>query len=92
MSQDIGVVLLGIATADRTEMKLIQDAFKSRWASLTLEEAGSFSVGQKVSFNGSSGVIEAVVEKINRKSISVKCTTHDWMKYRVSPSLLTVIA
>tara|TARA_R110000824_G_scaffold44926_7_gene130354 strand:+ start:666 stop:944 length:279 start_codon:yes stop_codon:yes gene_type:complete len=84
-----GDVLLGIATADRQELRLIQDALKARWATLTKEEASAFTVGQRVFFVSKRGErVEGTIEKINRKTIGVK--VNDWTSYRVSPSFLEV--
>jgi ribosomal protein L35AE/L33A len=90
MNDELGNVLVGIAKASREDMRLIQDAFKARWNTLTKEEANAFSVGQRVFFNDRQGRrIEGDIEKINRKSINVR--VGEFNSYRVSPSLLGVV-
>ena len=85
---NIGEVLLGIAQADRAEVRLIQDALKARYNTLARDEATQFRIGMKVSFTHGKEEIEGEVVKINRKSIGVETHIGQW---RVSPSLLTVV-
>ena len=70
-------------------------AIQDRRNYLQAKDLEGFRVGEKVSWVKGAGLGKetyvGVIERVNRKSVGVKETGRPWMKWRISPSLLTKV-
>jgi hypothetical protein len=74
---------------NRDDLRALNKVMKNRFDILTQIEATVFKVGDMVAFKTKHGTeIEAVVRKVNRKTITAQCGSHLW---KVSPSLLRIV-
>jgi len=63
---------------------------KEQFSHATREESLNFKIGDEVTFKGKDGsILKGEVIKINHKTINV--VINDFMRYRISPSLLTKV-
>ena len=75
-----------IKSADNETLNVIITQINRRRSALQEEAIDNFVVGQDVEFTKKDGgIVQGVVQKINRKSIHVKT---DLVLWKVSPSLL----
>jgi len=73
----------------RDDLMILNKMLKHRFNILTQIEATAFMVGDVVAFKTKGGTFcEGVVQKVNRKTVSVKCGNIMW---KVSPALLRVV-
>lgn len=83
-----------VSTADDlSDLRKINEALTVRWKILQGRAAKAFSKGEAVTFKSTTGVmIEGVVDRVNRKTVTVQGTGkfqfHSW---RVPPTLLSRI-
>jgi len=78
-----------IRNAKRGELNTIIELVKERQRSLAREEARTFEIGDKVTFDAKTrGIVEGIVTKINRKNLKVKQTNGLKLMWTVHPSLL----
>lgn len=75
-----------LAKASDSDMTMIATLFNQARATKSKVAASSFSVGDRVKWNGKYGANSGVVEKVNRKNIIVK--TPQGMKWNVAAVLL----
>ena len=79
--------LKAIRNADNDTLNAMIKEINARRQVVQAQIGNNFNVGQMVEFNTKKGVVErGEIEKINRKSISVR--TAPLVRWRVSPSLL----
>ena len=88
-------IIKSIYKLDEEELTQLVYAIKDRRDVLRQKSLNGFRVGNKVTWTDGRGqykeTYEGEVEKINRKSVSIKEKGRSWMKWRISPSLLTII-
>ena len=79
--------LKAIRNADNDTLNAMIQEINTRRRTVNQKIIGKFTVGQMVEFNTKKGDVErGEVEKINRKTISVR--TAPLVRWRVSPRLL----
>ena len=79
--------LKAIRNADNDTLNAMIKEINARRQVVQAQIGNNFTVGQMVEFNTKKGVVErGEIEKINRKSISVR--TGPFQRWRVAPSLL----
>ena len=70
-------------------------AIQDRRNYLQAKDLEGFRVGEKVSWVKGAGLdrqtYTGLIEKVNRKSVGVKEEGRPWVKWRISPSLLTKV-
>ena len=80
---------------DEEELTQIVLAIKDRRDGLRYSNLKNFKVGNKVSWSYGRGTskefYKGEVYKINAKTIAVRESDRAWMKWRISPSMLTII-
>ena len=81
------MTLRSIRSADNDTLNAMIKEINARRSVVQKQLGGKFTVGQMVEFNTKKGVVErGEIEKINRKTISVR--TAPLVRWRVAPSLL----
>jgi len=81
------MTLRSIRSADNDTLNAMIKEINARRSVVQKQLGNKFTVGQMVEFNSKKGVVErGEIEKINRKTISVR--TAPLVRWRVSPSLL----
>ena len=80
---------------DEGELTELVYAIKDRRDILRYDKLKNFKVGDKVKWNNGRGTskenYEGEVYKINPKSIGIKEKGRSWVRWRISPSMLTII-
>jgi len=79
------------AKMDREDLDHAVNLHNTRSRKIIAENAAKFSIGDIVSFTGRGSVINATVEKINRKTVKVRDNKTS-MRWSVSPSFLTLVS
>jgi len=74
---------------NKDEIHELWNILKGRSRQLEEQLTYAFNVGNKVYFNNKGIKTEGIIEKVNRKSISVK--VGEFAHWNVSPSLLTKV-
>jgi len=81
------MTLRSIRSADNDTLNAMVKEINARRSVVQKQLGSKFTVGQMVEFNSKKGVVErGEIEKINRKTISVR--TAPLVRWRVAPSLL----
>ena len=81
------MTLRSIRGADNDTLNAMIKEINARRSVVQKQLGSKFTVGQMVEFNTKKGVVErGEIEKINRKTISVR--TAPLVRWRVAPSLL----
>jgi len=90
MNKKLQKIIEDISTLNGVEISSVVEAVKMRRNQLHFSDAQSFTVGDRVSFNGRRGAIEkGTVEKIKIKFILVRTTSG--IRWNVPGSHLTKI-
>jgi len=76
---------------DKKEIRHYWDILKQRNKQLEEQLCYQFRKGDKVTFTHKGIVKNAVVDKINTKSVSVHEEPDTWHRWNVAPSLLTKV-
>ena len=85
-----GMTLRAIRSADNDTLNAMVKEINARRQVVQAQIGNNFTVGQMVEFNTKKGVVErGEIEKINRKTISVR--TAPLERWRVAPSLLRAV-
>ena len=79
------------AKMDREDIDHADNLRTMRVRKIVAGEASKFSVGDIVEFTARNSRINAIIEKVNRKTINVRDNATG-MKWRVSPSFLTLVS
>ena len=79
------------AKMDREDLDHAVNLHNLRSRKITAESASKFSIGDIVSFTAKNSVINATIEKINRKTVKVR-DNETSMRWSVSPSFLTLVS
>jgi len=79
------------AKMDREDLDHSVNLHNLRSRKITAESAAKFSIGDIVSFTAKNSVINATIEKINRKTVKVR-DNETSLKWSVSPSFLTLVS
>jgi len=79
------------AKMDREDLDHANNLRNIRINKLVSSESSKFSVGDIVEFTARNSRINAIIEKVNRKTINVRDNATG-MKWRVSPSFLTLVS
>lgn len=80
------------AKMDSDDYNTVVGMFKQAQTRRQQMAAAVFKIGDTVKFNAKGRVRQAVITKVNRKTIAVKETEGLGMQWKVSPSLLTKVA
>jgi hypothetical protein len=75
-----------ISVMDHDELNAVVRAINARRKDIDQNATAKFSVGDQVWFSGKGRIVNGVVTKVNRKTISVKAVGNQM--WRVSASLL----
>ena len=79
-------VLAGMETFE--QLNEVSALVSQRWSDIQTEARYAFKVGDRVSFQSKQGgTVYAIVEKLNRKTVSVK-QENGWNSWHVSPTML----
>tara|TARA_R100000008_G_scaffold8309_1_gene4359 strand:- start:266 stop:568 length:303 start_codon:yes stop_codon:yes gene_type:complete len=88
-------LLEDVKEMSQEELTELVHAIQDRRNYLQAKDLEGFRVGEKVSWIKGVGISKetytGIIEKVNRKSVGVKETGRPWMKWRISPSLLTKV-
>ena len=85
-----GMTLRAIRSADNDTLNAMIKEINARRQVVQAQLGSKFTVGQMVEFNTKKGIpVRGEIEKINRKSISVR--TAPLERWRVAPSLLRAV-
>jgi hypothetical protein len=88
-------ILEGIKEMSEEELTNLVYAIRDRRDTLRYDKLKNFKVGDKVKWNHGQGMnretYEGEVYKVNLKTIAVKEKSRAWMRWRISPSILTKI-
>ena len=77
-----------MAKMEKQDFGIVAQMYKDAQRGFQKSVAQTFAVGDKVTFNAKGRVVEAIVLKVNRKTIKVKETQGVDFRWSVSPSLL----
>tara|TARA_R110000824_G_scaffold377287_1_gene568538 strand:+ start:223 stop:513 length:291 start_codon:yes stop_codon:yes gene_type:complete len=88
-------ILEGIKEMSEEELTSLVYAIKDRRDTLRYDKLKNFKVGDKVKWTHGRGInkeaYEGEVDKVNLKTIAIKEKNRPWMRWRISPSMLTII-
>tara|TARA_R100001163_G_scaffold65834_1_gene65475 strand:- start:11796 stop:12095 length:300 start_codon:yes stop_codon:yes gene_type:complete len=88
-------LLEDVKEMSQEELTELIHAIQDRRNYLQAKDLEGYRVGEKVSWVKGAGLGKetyvGLIEKVNRKSVAVKEVGRPWMKWRISPSLLTKV-
>ena len=88
-------LLEDVKEMSQEELTDLVHAIKNRRDYLQAKDLEGFRVGEKVSWEKGAGLGKetyvGIIEKVNLKTIGAKEVGRPWMKWRLSPSLLTKV-
>jgi len=88
-------LLEDVKEMSQEELTDLVHAIQDRRNYLQAKDLEGFRVGEKVSWVKGAGINKetyiGLIERVNRKSVAVKEEGRPWMKWRISPSLLTKV-